>query len=191
MSSDNENTLFGSEPRPTVTIPGRRGAPRRPLPPGPLTLSPAPLPLAGRDRVGWRVVSLLLCLDSCRGKSATVEQLHVLSWAVRDEDNATQLLAAWQGSPDAPRLMRALDPMLEDTLRLSHAAQLVEQRSSGRQALSTRGKALITALRNDSQNPLSEERRALTLLGTITESGMWDRLGRRLTGNTPQKGLTT
>lgn len=153
--------------------------PRRTMPSGRLVFEDAPLPLAGRDRVAWRVMSLLLCLAACRGGAASVEQLHVLSWAVRDDKNSQELLSAWNRGSGAPRLLRAWDPLLDDTLQLAHAAGLVDQRASGRQALSTQGAGVVDALKRDPESPMSHELQMLAALGKISESGMWERLGRR------------
>lgn len=151
---------------------------RRPPPAGPLTLAAVPLPLPGRDRIAWRIASVLLCLDACRARSATVEQLHVLSWAIRDNHNTDVLLAAWEQRAGADRLLRAWDPSLDDTLRLARASGLITQRTNGRQELSEAGATVVAAVRANGA-ALDSERRLLDSLGRLTESGMWERLGRR------------
>ena len=151
---------------------------RRLYPIGPLALATVPLPLPGRDRIAWRITSVLLCLDACRGRSATVEQLHVLSWAVRDQHNADALVASWERRAGAARLLRAWDPGLDDTLKLARASGLITQRTNGRQELSESGARVVAAVRA-SGAAMDSERRLLDSLGRLTESGMWERLGRR------------
>lgn len=151
---------------------------RRPYPTGPLALATVPLPLPGRDRVAWRITSVLLCLAACRSRSATVEQLHVLSWAVRDQHNADALVASWERRAGSARLLRAWDPRLDDTLKLARASGLITQRTNGRQELSESGARVVAAVRNNG-GAMDSERRLLASLGRLTESGMWDRLGRR------------
>jgi hypothetical protein len=143
-----------------------------------LELAAVPLPLPGRDRISWRITAILLCLAACRGRSATVEQLHVLSWAVRDEHNADALLAAWEQRPGAARPLRAWDPDLDDTLKLARASALITQRSNGRQELSESGEMVVTAVRYSS-GVMGQERGLLASLGRVTASGMWERLGQR------------
>src|SRR5229473_2899990 len=133
---------------------------RRRYPTGPLALATIPLPLPGRDRIAWRITSVLLCLDACRARSATVEQLHVLSWAVRDQHNADALLAAWERRPGAARLLRAWDPGLDDTLKLARASGLITQRTNGRQQLSESGARAVAAVRNNG-GAMDSERRLL------------------------------
>lgn len=151
---------------------------RQPPPIGSLTAAAVPLPLAGRDRVAWRIAAVLLCLDACRGRSATVEQLHVLSWAVRDKHNADALIAAWEHRPGADQLLRAWDAGLDDTLRLARASGLISQRPNGRQELSESGVRVVEAVRVN-RAALDSEQRLMGRLGRLTESGMWQRLGRR------------
>jgi hypothetical protein len=179
MNSDEPRVeVAESNAAPGRTLRGRRVR-RFPHPTSGLEVRQVPLPLSGRDRVVWRVVSILLCLSVCRGKSATVEQLHVLSWLIRDPENAAQLSAVWNKQPGAPEMLRAWDSHLEDTLKLSRAAGLVEQKSTGRQVLTPAGLRLVNALRDDVDMPLQEERRTLARFGAFTESGMWERLGKR------------
>jgi hypothetical protein len=134
-----------------------------------------PLPLAGRERTGWRLAALVLILRACRGRSATLEQLHVLMWYLRDGANAATLLAVWNGPDTAQRSLRAFDPLLDDILSLARASGLVEQQRSGRQALSVAGGRLADTLR--SEGLMEVEQRLLVQLGNISESGMWQRLG--------------
>jgi hypothetical protein len=151
---------------------------RRPLPTGALELAQVPLPLAGRDRITWRISAVLLCLAACRGTSAAVEQLHVLSWAVRDEHNADALMAVWEQRPGAARPLRAWDPGLDDTLKLARASGLITQLGNGRQKLSESGARVVAALQSDG-DAMGQERALLASLGRVTESGMWGRLGAR------------
>lgn len=151
---------------------------RRPFPSGALGLASVPLPLPGRERIAWRITSVLLCLAACHQRSASVEQLHVLSWAVRDEHNAEALIAAWEHRAGAARLLRAWDPGLDDTLKLAGASGLITQRANGRQELSESGARVVMALR-ELGGAMDSERRLLASLGRLTESGMWERLGRR------------
>jgi hypothetical protein len=164
-----------------------RGRTRLPILTGGIIAEDRALPLAGRDRAAWRVISVLLCLASCRGRSATVEQLHVLSWAIRDEENGRVLASVWNQEDGAPRLLRAWDPKLEDTLHLARAAELVEQKNTGRYVLTTAGTRVVRALRSAQPDVLSKEQQFLAVLGSLTESGMWDRLGRRSSGSARER----
>ena len=55
----------------------------------PVRLRRVALPLEGSERFQWRLAAVLVALSACRGKSATVEQLHTLVWAINDPANAS------------------------------------------------------------------------------------------------------
>lgn len=135
------------------------------------------LPLSGNDRAAWRVTALTLCLAGCRGQSASVEQLHVLTWALRDEENSKRLRAVWDSDPGAPSGLRAWDNSLDDTLRLARASGLIAAQPSGRRKLTDLGKSLVTAVRRSGDGLMEREQRFLASLGAISEAAMWRRLG--------------
>lgn len=149
--------------------------PTRVTPLTPVASRPTPLPLAGRERTAWRLAALLLILRACRGRSATLEQLHVLMWYLRDAGNSAKLLEAWNRPEGALRSLRAFDPLLGDTLSLARASGLVEQQQRGRQVLSVGGGRVADVLR--SEHLMDMEQRLLVQLGPISEAGMWRRLG--------------
>ncbi|MFG1611054.1 hypothetical protein [Actinoplanes sp. NPDC049265] len=140
-----------------------------------LSIQAVPMPLPGKERAAWRVTALALCLAGCRGQSATVEQLHVLSWALRDVSNGARLLEAWDAH-DPTVSLRAWDTALDDTLKLAQAAGLVDAQPNGRRKLTDLGKTLVAAVRN-SDDLMIEEQQLLAGLGQISEIAMWRRLG--------------
>jgi len=147
-----------------------------PAPLTPVASRPTAMPLAGRDRATWRLAAVCLILRSCRGRSATIEQLHVLMWALRDEANAAIVRELWDNST-ASQALRAFDPLLDDTLALARAAGLIKQRPNGRQVLSAAGGSLADSIR-DTEGLMEGEQRLLAHLGgNISETRMWERLG--------------
>lgn len=162
----------------TSRSPRRRRSNWQDLGGSPLSIQRIALPLPGRQRAAWRVAALTICLGACRGRSATVEQLHILMWALRDRDNANQLRKSWERGPvGSPFNLRAWDPGLDDTLRLARAEGLVEIKPNGRQVLTALGITLLSEIRRDADSPMADEQRFLATLGQISESGMWRRLG--------------
>jgi hypothetical protein len=133
------------------------------------------VPLAGRERIAWRLAALTLILRSCHGRSATIEQLHVLMWSLRDAGNTETLQRAWNDATGRTAF-RAYDPLLDDTLSLARAVGLVEQLKTGRIKLSELGARVANRIR-DEVGLMDDERRALADLGNISESNMWKRLG--------------
>jgi hypothetical protein len=152
---------------------GGRGHVTAPL--TPVASRSVEMPLAGRDRAAWRLATLLLILRSCRGRAASVKQLHVLTWALRDESNGQTLLQRWNEA--RPRgVLRAYDPVLDDTLALGRAAGLIAPTRTGRIEMSPEGGRVVDSIRA-TEGLMEDELRFLARLGTISESRMWERLG--------------
>lgn len=144
----------------------------------PVASRPTPLPLPARDRAGWRLSALTLALRACRGQSATVEQLHVLMWALQSAANADEFMRAWNRGSATPRVLRAFDVRLDDTLNLGQAAGLLEQTPSGRYKLTQTGTLFADRIRAE-RGLMEVEQDLFASLGSITEAGMWQRLGTR------------
>ena len=142
----------------------------------PVSVRRVPLPLAGNVRVQWRIVSLLKALSVCRGKSASVEQLHTLTWALSDDENARVLEANWIERPDRPEAFRGYTPGLVDTLRIAQVERFVEQAHNGRQKLTVKGAAVLNALGNGDTVNLPGGA-FLDTLTPISSAEMWRRLG--------------
>lgn len=147
-----------------------------PLPETSINLRRVPQPLAGNDRYPWRLMSILVALRACRGNSATVEQLHTLVWALRDEINAEIFTSEWNRSGSKAAPFRGYEPDLLGTLRLAHTDGLVLQASSGRQHLTEAGDALLSAFR-ETGGSLGEQETAIYNLSPISATVMWRRLG--------------
>ena len=133
-------------------------------------------PLHGRDRQGWRVALLVLTLDACRGAAASVEQLHVIVPALRDDANARRLIAAWNALGADRVLYRSYEPGLDADLRLAGASGLIAVQKE-RIRLTETGKAVAEQLMNEAEM-FVQEREVLEALKPISTSGTWDHLGK-------------
>lgn len=152
-----------------------QGEQRSLSPRSPLFAAIVPLPLAPRSRIAWRLGLLVLCLNQCRAYSATVEQLHILTWALQGADNYNELTRYWSGSVPG-RKLRVWNAELDDTLRVAIAGDLVELTSSGRQKLTALGARLAKELSSKRSEAFEVERRQLSELGRISTTGMMRRL---------------
>jgi len=144
----------------------------------PVKVRRVPLPLAGNARFQWRIVTVLEALSVCRGRSATVEQLHTLVWALTDDENALVLKQVWEDPRDPRRPFRGYVPRLLETLRVAHVEVLVEQLANGRQRLTEKGAALLEAVERDGI-VIGVGERLLSGLAPISSTEMWRRLGER------------
>lgn len=142
----------------------------------PVELHRVPLPVPTTSRAGWRVTAIVLILGSCRGGSATVEQLNCLLWAISDRASSELFLSTWRSSDPQKTPLRKFFPPLEDALKIARSDGLVEQKAKVRYGLTSLGKRYL-ALLNADEELLEEEKRFLAQLRPITTSGMWDRLG--------------
>jgi len=117
-------------------------------------------------------------LYHCHAKTASIAQLHILGWSVRDSKNADLLLARWHSERKSAGLaITAVDPMLADTLRLTEAANLIQIQSNGKYKLTDAGSRLAAQLDGSDSDVLVAERAFLKQLSPITERGMQDHLG--------------
>lgn len=141
----------------------------------PVRLRYAPLPLDGSERFQWRLAAVLLALSACRGRSATVEQLHTLVWALNDPANATALESAWNAT-DLPRRIHGYVSGLLQTLRVAQVEGLVEQAANGRQKLTEAGISFVSTMRS-SNVTLGPGDDFLSSIRPITSTEMWRRIG--------------
>lgn len=133
------------------------------------------LPLDGSKREAWKLSIVVLCLNFCRSNSATIEQLNVLSWAVRDASNAAEFRDAWQDKTNF-QFLRAWDESLQRTVRLGISAGLTEWTKTSRVKLTENGLSLARKLLSQPEAFLTE-RAFLASFGNFSTSGMWSHLG--------------
>lgn len=143
----------------------------------PVTLRRVPLPLAGSFRYQWRLTAVLVSLAACRGGAASVEQLHTLVWALRDEASALQLRDVWnQSATSSARRLRGYVPGLTQTLLVAQAEGMVEQNTTGRQTITVAGRELIEKFR-ENDGSLGPQEAILLELAPFAAASMWRRLG--------------
>jgi hypothetical protein len=112
-----------------------------------VTFTERPQVVAGDLRSRWRVALLLLLLDRCHGRSATLEQIHVVGWALLDEEGRQQLSAAISGDrlPDA--FVVRFDPSWSRAIDLSVGEGLTEwKENTGRLRLTGVGRGVADGI---------------------------------------------
>jgi hypothetical protein len=126
----------------------------------PFTFRERSTPLPSDLRPAWRIAVLLLLLDNCRGAQATLKQLHVLNWAIKDRGSQLAFLEFIHGEvlPSQvivrydPSLNRAIDFALAEGLVLQNMDELGNATAAGshRLALSKAGRAIATEILSQS-----------------------------------------
>lgn len=143
----------------------------------PVKLSRVPLPLDGSERFQWRLAAVLIALSACRGKTASVEQLHTLVWAMNDPANAQALRVAWEGETTSLRPRGYVVGLLQ-TLKVAQVEGLVEQQGNGRQKLTEAGSGFVSTMANAEIN-FGAGQSLLLELAPISSAEMNRRLGGR------------
>ena len=154
---------------------GLKELPQR-IPLTPVEVTAAALPVPVQKKAAWRLTLIVLILGSCHGKSATIEQLHALLWAITDEKNRNIFLSTWFSRETASAPLRRFSPELEDTLTLGRAERLLEEKTNSRHTLTARGKEYLRLLNSD-DHLMSDEKVFLTQIRPITTTRMWNNLG--------------
>jgi hypothetical protein len=74
-----------------------------------------------------------MILNQCRGGRASLEQLHVLNWAIRTEDTRRSFLQFLQGKRAPNQVIVRYDPSLSRAIDFAFAEELVSrERTQGR-----------------------------------------------------------
>jgi hypothetical protein len=76
-------------------------------------------------RPGWRLHVLVLILNQCRGARASLEQLHVLNWAIRTEETRQHFLQFLEGKRAPNQVIVRYDPSLSRAIDLAFAEKVV------------------------------------------------------------------
>jgi hypothetical protein len=113
-----------------------------------------------------------------------MEQLHLLSSALRDSQTGARVTAAWLAQDASATPIRYFDPYLQDTLALAGSARYVEQTSGGRIRLAAAGLAAARSIEGEA-GLFVEERARLASLQPLNTNEMWRRLGRITKPNRP------
>lgn len=93
----------------------------------PFTFKERSTPLPSDLRPIWRIAVLLLILENCRGMQATLKQLHVLNWAIKDRISQRAFLRFLQGSASPSEVIVRYDPSLNRAIDYALAEGLVLQ----------------------------------------------------------------
>ncbi len=118
-----------------------------------------PITLAADMRPLWRIGVLILIVDKCWGQTATLEQLHVLNWAIRGKNSRALFLQIMnEGTPPDAAIVR-FDPSLPRAIAFAVAEKLCI-RSSDRLSLTEKGMTFLAKLMADN-SVLEEEKKYL------------------------------
>ncbi|WP_146758869.1 hypothetical protein [Micromonospora noduli] len=115
---------------------------------GSIRFTPRPDPIPGDLRLSWRLSALALVLERSRGKTASLEQVHFLTSAMRSEQMALMALRWFRGlrAPDDPIIR--YDPSMSRTIGLAIASGLASWKGAS-VSLTDEGIGLAAAIKSD------------------------------------------
>jgi hypothetical protein len=112
---------------------------------------------------------LALLLGKCRGNTASVKELHVLNWALRNVPARESFLRAYTGKSRPGDVTLRFDPTLDRTIDRARGESLVQWTTNGRLRLTPSGERLLAALLDS--EALTDERAFLDEIpGRLTQA---------------------
>ncbi len=93
----------------------------------PFTFRLRPRALPCSMRPGWRLHVLVLILNQCRGARASIEQLHVLNWAIRTDETRQHFLQFLEGKRAPNQVIVRYDPSLSRAIDFAFAEKIVSR----------------------------------------------------------------
>jgi|ERR1019366_6745949 hypothetical protein len=127
-----------------------------------------PVPLGADMRPAWRIVVLMLVLKKCWGNRASLRQLHVLNWAIRNPESREAFLQVMNGELPPDRATVRFEPSLQRALSLAAAEKLCE-RIGDRIQLTAKGEQLVQKLMADSSILVDEKEFMEKIRGKVTQ----------------------
>jgi hypothetical protein len=116
----------------------------------PIRFSRRPDPIPADLRLAWRLSALVLVLHRCRNNTATLQQLHVLTWAIRSAHNR-ETFARWINGDKRPDdVIVRYDPSLSRTVDLALGFGLVSRNDKGAIVLTIAGSELADRVEGES-----------------------------------------
>jgi len=144
----------------------------------PFTFAARPRPVLGSLRPTWRIPTILMLIRRCWGGKASLEQLHVLNWAVRDSRSQGTFLSFIQGEMSPDDAIVRFEPALNRALDFALAQKLVTWTDAKRLTLTNEGLAVLASV-DAEEDLLTGEKSFLDQIGTPVSQTMIHRLIRR------------
>ena len=116
----------------------------------PVIFRQRPISVPGDLRPAWRIsVIVLLLKNCCRQGRSSLRRLHVLSWAVRDEEVANALVRAIGGEVPPGTVLVRIEPALNRAVDFAIGEGLIQRQSSDRVELTVDGKDFADTIMDD------------------------------------------
>ena len=123
-----------------------------------------PAPIPADIRADWRVPLLMLIVNSCRGRRASLQQVQAIAAAAIFEESRGAFLGSFEGEADPAALLIRYDPAVTRAANLAVGLDLLSWQNRSRLGLTTKGEAMLEAILADG-DAFVEERSFLSDLG--------------------------
>ena len=123
-----------------------------------------PAPVPADIRADWRVPLLMLIVDSCRGRRASLQQVQAIAEAAIFEESREDFLRSFEGEADPASLLIRYDPAVTRAANLAVGLDLLSWHNRSRLGLTAKGQAMLEAILEDG-GAFVEERAFLSDLG--------------------------
>jgi hypothetical protein len=148
---------------------------------GPFLFTRRPESLPAELRPQWRIGVLLLVLSVSWGKKSSLKKLHVINWAIRNDNAQENLIKYMEGELPPSMVIVRFEPGLSQALAFGQAEGLWELIGGKSIQLTTKGILAAKELEADSECFVSEKAFITRIKSHMTEQNItalltWDEL---------------
>lgn len=129
-------------------------------------------PLPGDLRQVWRLATLCLILERAHRGSASMEQIHVLCWAIRSADGRATLLRWFDGDRRPEEVLVRYDPSTSATIDLAVGRGLAALTKSFSVNITANGRELASRIWADEHVMTAEKDFIRRLPNRVTKTAM-------------------
>lgn len=137
-----------------------------------VTFSARPAPIPADLRVSWRLAALVLILSKCRAGTANLEQLNVLSVALRSAPGRELLLRWFNEGKKPDEFLARYDPAIRRTIDLAVADGLVVKKKNLTYVLTATGRFFSRYLADQNGVMVSEKQFLASLPSNVTQKSI-------------------
>ena len=137
-----------------------------------------PAPVPADIRADWRAPLLMLIVNSCRGRKASLQQVQAIAEATIFAESREDFLRSFDGEADPAALLIRYDPAVTRAANLAVGLDLLAWQNRSRLGLTAKGQAMLDKILED-DGAFVEEREFLSDLGgSISMSSVNRMLGQ-------------
>lgn len=130
----------------------------------PFTFQKRPMGIPADLRVDWRIGTIVLILYlSCRGSKATLTKLHIMNWAIRNNQGRELFLKLCSGDIGPESIIVRFEPWLNRAVDIALAEKIIQRIDGDRIELTVSGIMMAKEILN-TKNCFVEEKEFLNIL---------------------------